>query len=120
MWLQLKVIFVSGDRSEAEFSAYFKTMSFEGACAFETPEIEELNGKYKVSGIPTLLLLDAEGKLVTNDARAGVMSDPAGASFPWPEKSPFEGKILDAEGKVVARADLDALEAVGLYFSASW
>merc|ERR1719230_2391013 len=44
----------------------------------------ELSKKYKVSGIPTLVLLNgATGELITKDGRAAIMEDPQGENFPW-------------------------------------
>ena len=37
----------------------------------------------QVSGIPKLVLIDGEGKVISEDGRGVVMSDPLGEKFPW-------------------------------------
>ena len=44
---------------------------------------QALSNKYKVKGIPTLVLLDEEGGVITTDARNKVPADRAGIGFPW-------------------------------------
>jgi len=42
-----------------------------------------LSEKYKVKGIPTLVLLDEIGNVITTDARNKIPMDKAGIGFPW-------------------------------------
>lgn len=42
-----------------------------------------LSNKYKVKGIPTLVLLDELGSVITTDARNKIPADRAGIGFPW-------------------------------------
>ncbi|KAJ1524213.1 hypothetical protein ONE63_010733 [Megalurothrips usitatus] len=44
---------------------------------------QELTALLAVQGIPTLVLVDADGALIADDARARVNDDPAGKDFPW-------------------------------------
>lgn len=46
-----------------------------------------LGEKYKVKSIPTLVLLDEIGNVITTDARNKIPMDKAGIGFPW--KSPL-------------------------------
>ena len=46
-----------------------------------------LGEKYKVKSIPTLVLLDEIGNVITTDARNKIPMDKAGIGFPW--KSPI-------------------------------
>lgn len=41
-----------------------------------------LGSKYGVNGIPCLVVLDREGKVVTTDGRGAVLSDPKCERFP--------------------------------------
>ena len=83
-----------------------------------------LSKKYKVSGIPTLVLVDASnGKFITGDGRSIVMEDDNGRDFPWTPK-PFlevvsKGNFKGQRGKEV---DAEAIKGkvIGLYFSAHW
>lgn len=73
--IELPVIFGSSDRDEASFSEYFDSMPW---CAFPHGDarIEALKTKYAVSGIPWLVVLDAKGNLVVNEADTDVPKGP--------------------------------------------
>ena len=43
-----------------------------------------MNKTFKVQGIPSLIILDADGKLITKDGREAVSKDPTGEDMPWP------------------------------------
>jgi len=46
--------------------------------------LDKLAKKFKISGIPTLILFDGkDGKVITNEARRKVVEDPNGEDFPW-------------------------------------
>jgi hypothetical protein len=82
-----------------------------------------LSKKFKVSGIPTLVLLDgSSGKVITADGRSIVTDDKEGKSFPWTPR-----KFVDIIPGVLERnqdekcnwSDIQA-DVIGLYFSAHW
>jgi thiol-disulfide isomerase/thioredoxin len=71
---RFEVIFVSADRSQAEFDSYYSEMpwlkmAFDGS----TDMKDSLNELYQVEGIPTLVLLDRKGNLLTLDGRSKVL-----------------------------------------------
>merc|ERR1712228_759297 len=43
----------------------------------------QLGQRFKVQSIPTLALVDTQGRTITTDARNAVVRDPAGEGFPW-------------------------------------
>lgn len=43
----------------------------------------ELAQLYGVRGIPTLLLVDGNGHVITHDARTELIEDPLAQNFPW-------------------------------------
>ena len=47
---------------------------------------DKLSKKFKVRGIPTLVILDTDGSVITTDGRSAVSEDPTGAAFPWKPK----------------------------------
>ena len=47
------------------------------------PRGERLSNKYKVKGIPTLVLVDDLGNTITTDARNKIPQDRMGVGFPW-------------------------------------
>ena len=85
----------------------------------------KLSRKFKVTGIPTLVIINSEtGKLITADGRAVVTDDPDGKDFPWYPETFLDimkkGELLaDNKGK---KTQWDEVEGgtVGVYFSAHW
>lgn len=120
------VVFVSSDKSDGEFQGYLSSMPWSLALPRSAErERSELGRRFRVAGIPHLVVLDAaNGTLITDAARERVMADPAAAAFPWRPRSAWEilaeGAITDAAGGAFALADLRARRATALYFSAHW
>lgn len=122
----LEVVFVSSDRDEGAFESYFGEQPWTALPYGERSLKGQLSSKYKVQGIPTLVILDGEtGDLITRDGREEVSKDPTGARFPW--KPPTFWEALGEEflsGTDGETIDLDELKAgcqyIGLYFSAHW
>ena len=122
-----EIVFVSSDRDEASFTSYFKEQADWLALPYAARDVKAaLSKKYKVSGIPTLVLLDgATGEVITTDARSDVDADPEGKSFPWKPKTFFEALgnefLSGADGDTVSLDEVQSRSKVlGLYFSASW
>jgi hypothetical protein len=44
---------------------------------------QQLSDKYRVKGIPSLVLVDDLGQTITTDARNKIPQDKAGVGFPW-------------------------------------
>eukprot|EP00729_Bicosta_minor_P002146 gene2146-18144_t len=76
------IIFGSSDQDKAAFESYFGEMPWL-AFEFEDAKINALKAKYEVSGIPWLVVLDAEGRLVMNEADADVPMGHAAAYAKW-------------------------------------
>ncbi len=81
--LNLKVVFATNDRDEDAFMSYFKEMSFDLAIPFDDAHIQNLMKKFRISGIPTLIVLDNSGHLITKEGREALSRDADGAHFPW-------------------------------------
>jgi nucleoredoxin len=75
-----KLVFVSGDRDAAQFRELC-TMPWL-ALPFDEKLYEALSSHFEVEGIPTLVLLSPEGKVITTKGRAAVSADPEGKDFP--------------------------------------
>jgi len=120
----LEIIFVSSDRDEAAFNDYYAEQPWL-ALPYEARELKaKLSKKFKVNGIPSLVVLDgATGETITTDGRSAVMDDPTGEKLPWKPPSFWEALgtefLNGTEGETV---QVDALKGktIGLYFSAHW
>merc|ERR1712232_155707 len=97
----LEVIFVSLDRDEASFKEYFAEQPWLALDFADRAAKEKLNAKrwtlvdrpslalsaaFGVSGIPSLVILDADLKTITTDGRGAISADPEGLEMPWHPK----------------------------------
>ena len=117
-----EIVFVSSDKDEAAFDEYYGEMPFASLPYSERDTKGKLSSKYGVSGIPTLVVLDTDGTLMSKKGRNLVASDPEGAKFPWkPLSLPEElgDEFLGQGGATVNKASLDG-KFLGIYFSAHW
>jgi len=122
----LEVIFVSSDKDEEAFSSYYEEQPWL-ALPFANREAKaQLSKKFKVSGIPTLVILDgATGEVITTDGREAVSEDPTGAEFPWRPPSFWDAlgsEFLNGmDGETTSVEELkQSAKVIGLYFSAHW
>ncbi|CAM9184022.1 unnamed protein product [Phaeothamnion confervicola] len=117
-----EVVFVSSDKSEEQFRDYFATMPWMALPFADRARKAKLSSKYKVRGIPMLVLLDADGRTITTDGRAVVMSDQDGVDFPWKPRSVHEvlgDSFVDSTGNYVGSEAIIG-KTLALLFSASW
>ena len=68
---QIEIIFVSADRSEAEFNEYFGTMPWT-SIPYGHDAIDNLKECFEIQGIPSFLVFNKEGKLIDENARTTV------------------------------------------------
>jgi hypothetical protein len=78
----LEIIFVSADNEESEFQEYYGEMPWL-TLPFKDPRCDILSERFEVEGIPCLVILDADRKVVTKDGAQRVPEDPEGAKFPY-------------------------------------
>ncbi|KAK6171450.1 hypothetical protein SNE40_019638 [Patella caerulea] len=80
---EFEIVFISSDRDQKSFQEYFNTMPWLTLDFSLRTEKDELCQKFSVRGIPTLVLLNGEGEIITKEGRNIVSEDPDGANFPW-------------------------------------
>jgi nucleoredoxin len=119
----LEVVFVSSDKDETAFEEYFGEMPWVALPFADRGRKEALSKKYKVNGIPSLVILDSDGQLITKDGRAAIAGDPTGENMPWKPRSLDEilasARLLGPGGSECAGSSLKG-KVFGLYFSAHW
>ncbi|CAK0837848.1 unnamed protein product [Prorocentrum cordatum] len=120
----LEVVFVSSDRDEASFKEYFAEQPWLALPFAERGAKEKLSKRFKVRGIPSLVILDSDGKVTTTEGRAAVSDDPTGAELPWrprPVKELLaEAKLVGPSGELTMQQAMQEKKALALYFSAHW
>ncbi len=84
---KFEVVFVSSDRSAEDQQEYMKDYDMEWpAIPHDSPLREQLGGKYGIRGIPSLVIVDDQGNLITKDGRSelsGSDSDARQALREW-------------------------------------
>jgi len=117
----LEIVFVSSDKDDHSFTEYWNEMPWLALPFSDRAKKNELSSKFKVSGIPTLVVLDSNGATITTGGRSKVTSDPEG--FPWIPKTFSQiiaGDLIDGKGSHVHFDTLKSKTAIGIYFSAHW
>jgi len=80
-----EMIFNSWDKTEDDFNGYFKDMPFATRQWKDGAAKEGLNKHFGITGIPSLVVVDAKtGKVVSDKGRGGVTNKPD--QFPWGKK----------------------------------
>lgn len=89
-----EIVFVSSDRSEDECMKYFQEMPWK-LLDYKARDIKDNLSQpligFGVQGIPTLVLLDENGELITKDGRSAIMTTP------FEKFKTFESDKLEAE-----------------------
>ena len=80
---RLEIVFISSDRDEASFNEYHSEMPWAALPYANRSAKTTLSERYKVAGIPSLILLDPALNVVHPNARSAVTS---GQPFPWTPK----------------------------------
>jgi len=120
-----EIVFVSSDRSQEDFDEYFGEMPWKALPFSDRDKKAALSKKYKVQGIPSLIILNPDGSTLNAKGTEAVRGDKNGNNFPWKPKALFEilssgsGKLHDNKGNSVDASSLKGKE-FGIYFSAHW
>lgn len=82
---QFEIVWISRCRDMNSFGQYFTHMPWLAMPPEDAmgQRGAALSDKYKVKSIPTLVLLDELGNVITTDARNKIPQDKAGIGFPW-------------------------------------
>jgi len=122
----MEIVFVSSDRDEDAFNEYYAEQPWV-TLPYSARDLKaKLSKKYKVSGIPSFVILDGEtAETITKDGRSAVSRDPGGNEYPWKPPTLWEAlgdEVLDGtDGETIEVADLrKSAKYLGLYFSAHW
>jgi len=74
---------VSSDKDEGQFKEYFAEQPWLALDFTDRKRKEQLSNAMNVEGIPSFVIVDKDGSVITKDGRAAVIGDPTGAEFPW-------------------------------------
>uniref|UniRef100_A0A7S0DVD4 Thioredoxin domain-containing protein n=1 Tax=Hanusia phi TaxID=3032 RepID=A0A7S0DVD4_9CRYP len=81
---KMEVVFLSGDRTETDFTKYFHQMPWV-ALPFAQRDIKEaIEREIGADSLPTLVLIDpCSGAVLSKNGRKVILEDPCGEGFPW-------------------------------------
>eukprot|EP00762_Andalucia_godoyi_P000190 ANDGO_02417.mRNA.1 putative nucleoredoxin 3 len=83
---RLEIVFVSADNSEAEYEGYKAKMPWK-AIGFQDGRDDKLSAHFRISGIPSFILLDPKtGRVISDDGVQIVAGDVLGEAFPYEKK----------------------------------
>jgi nucleoredoxin len=78
-----EIVFVSSDSDQKAFDSYFAEMPWL-AVPYENRALkDDLSAICEVEGIPTLVIVGPDGKVINPDGRAALAADKAGTKYPW-------------------------------------
>jgi nucleoredoxin len=119
-----EVIFISSDKEQSQFDEYHATMPWP-ALDFADRELKNnLALKFRITGIPSLLVFDPSGALITSEGVQSFMEDEECTAVPWRPK-PFSelaaGPLVRPDGSSAPDfAEATKGKVVAIYFSAHW
>ena len=94
---KMSVVFVSGDRSQDDMIAYMKEAHGDWPALSPGSSLQQsLNSAFQVRGIPSLIVVDINGEVLSREGRQEVMSMRSQAFQSW------EGMFTDLDTSVVA------------------
>lgn len=79
---KMEILFVSSDRDQKAFDEYFAEQPWKALSFSQRDKKTVLSDMFGVEGIPSFVVLDAEGNVITKDGRSKVEKDQLGANFP--------------------------------------
>ena len=93
---KLSIVFVSGDRSQSEMTAYMKEAhgNWPGVSPGSSLQ-QSLNTTFQIRGIPALVVIDINGEILSREGRQDVMALKSQAFKNW------EGMFTDIDTSVV-------------------
>ncbi|KAK6133621.1 hypothetical protein DH2020_032651 [Rehmannia glutinosa] len=119
---KFEIVFVSGDEDNESFDAYFSKMPWLAVPFSDSETREALDELFSVSGIPHLVILDENGKLLTSEG-VQVVQEYGSEGYPFTSEQIEKLKEQELEAKrnqslkslLVPVAELEG-KTVGLYF----
>ncbi|MCC5849831.1 MAG: redoxin family protein [Verrucomicrobia bacterium] len=89
---EFEVVFVSSDRTEEAMKKYMADYKMDFlAVKYDAPQRPALGRNFEVRGIPTLVILDDKGNLITKNGRGDVSQNAETALKTWQKQAKADG-----------------------------
>jgi len=115
---------VSSDKSQKQFDDYYGEQPWHALPYSDRDTKGKLSAEFGVKGIPTLIVLDDQGNVVTKNGRAEYMSYLQANVAPAPASEELVNlvgsNLITKEGEVSTADALAGAKHVMFYFSAHW
>lgn len=124
---EFQVVVCPTHKDDKAFWRHHPALPIQWLCIpWADPRLRKLAQRLKVVKVPTLVILDPQGRVVCRDAQIWLNADPGAEEFPWGPKPLWS--ILDAATPLVRgdgvqisiREIQDNADVVSLYFGAKW
>lgn len=79
----IEIVFISSDRDDKEFQGYYNEMPWLAIELSNKDAVKLLKNRFDVKGIPFFVILDENGNVVDNQARASVTNYGPSAIVNW-------------------------------------
>ena len=83
---EFEIVLCCGDTMPVPYNHYASKMPW-WCLPFHSTTLQRLSLEYKITGFPSLVVVDSDGTLLKHDAVNDVMADIGGVSFPWRPRS---------------------------------
>ncbi|KAE9417450.1 hypothetical protein Angca_006859 [Angiostrongylus cantonensis] len=87
--ISLEIVFCSSDRTQEAFDQFITQMPWY-SFTYDPSKTIALTRVFNISGIPSLILLDSTGRVITNHGRSSLLEDSDGTYFPWGPRPLYE------------------------------
>jgi len=126
-----EIVFVSEDHDIESFTEYYAEMPWL-AIPFGDPRIADLKRRFKASGIPRLIIIDAStGDTICDEGRSQVENDQNGLDYPWYPKpiddvNSAPGSVLNEETCLVVldpklkNEEIELLREIAVSYKEKW
>jgi len=94
---EFEVVYVSSDKSEETYNEYLSEMPWLAIPYADQRKRSKLQVALGVGALPTLVIIDKDRTIITQNGRTELAADPEGAEFPWYPK-PLKNMAVTAEG----------------------
>lgn len=84
--MKFEVVFCSNDGKDDAFLRNYQEMPWKAVPYSDDQRIQNLKQKFGISGIPSLVVLDKNGDVVSYDGRADIQNNQDGAFEMWQKK----------------------------------
>jgi len=78
-----EVVFVSSDQDQESFDEYFGSMPWKSVPFSDEERRQKLGEEFGIRGIPALIILNADGKVISKDGRADITKNKEKAFDIW-------------------------------------